>query len=276
MHSQSQPSIDNYSSLGVVSFSKLLQEELLQESEDLLRSLAKNCVHRLTPEEKEQVDFDSLDKREQLHAGIIRLAKIDIKYIQFIADAFRYSALFHKIILQDNILQKVAETIKCPYENLNFSEPHFRLDLPRSFEENVEIISLPYHQEGSYYSYNVSRKTGLVIWMTLFDCGRDQGSLEYCEGSNKEGLFEHEKYYEDVENKRFLRHSLSNEIVNRFPLKYAEVKRGDVLLQHFDTIHRSGINSTENYVRYTFLARASNILSEDYTPQSWKHLEKKD
>jgi hypothetical protein len=40
--------------------------------------------------------------------------------------------------------------------------------------------------------------------------------------------------------------------------------------QHFNLLHRSGSNIRPNRVRYTMLARCSNLLAPDFLPISWK------
>ena len=46
-------------------------------------------------------------------------------------------------------------------------------------------------------------------------------------------------------------------------------KKGDCAIQHFDLIHRSAKNRTENKVRYTILLRTGNLMSPNFIPSSW-------
>ena len=46
-------------------------------------------------------------------------------------------------------------------------------------------------------------------------------------------------------------------------------KKGDCAIQHFDLIHKSAKNLSENKVRYTILLRTGNLMSQNFIPYSW-------
>ena len=54
-----------------------------------------------------------------------------------------------------------------------------------------------------------------------------------------------------------------NEIANKYEEIFAQTNAGDLLINHFNTIHASGINDSDK-VRYTMLLRISNIKSSDF------------
>jgi hypothetical protein len=111
---------------------------------------------------------------------------------------------------------------------------------------------------------------GLVLWIPLFDCTPEDGSLEVCIGSHKQGMIEHDSFYANPELKRHLRTFVNDDITKQYQQHTMNVKRGSVTVQHFSLLHRSGSNIRQNRVRYTMLARCSNLLASDFLPISWK------
>jgi ectoine hydroxylase-related dioxygenase (phytanoyl-CoA dioxygenase family) len=128
---------------------------------------------------------------------------------------------------------------------------------------------LPYHQEAGYFTVNVSQKTGVIAWISLFDCDEEAGALRVRIGSHAGGLVEHDVHYEDPVKKRQRRATVPEPVFTRYEPHCQEARRGDVTYQDFFLMHRSGDNRLEDRVRYTVVVRYSDLRADDFRPISW-------
>lgn len=150
---------------------------------------------------------------------------------------------------------------------LVISEKNFRIDLPNTFALEEKQFSLGWHQESGYFENYVSHQDGWVIWLPLFACRREQGALLCLEGSSSLGNLQHEKVVLDKVNNRNIRMVVPEKIIekyHRLPTCYEVLNAGDCAAFHFNTIHASGNNSDDQYVRMTVQARVSLAKFEDF------------
>lgn len=235
-----------------------------------LRGLIRGAVRRLDPDQQIQFAAHQFNDDQLLHEGLIVLYQLSPRLEQYVVDAALNSYAFYRVVANPHIAGLAASAIGCPTEELGVVAPFFRVDLPGKYEALARKISLPFHQESSYYRYNASPDTGIVVWIPLFDCGPEEGSLHVCEASHHEGALPHEGVYLIPEEKRHYRTCAREAVVARFKEVRLNVKRGDLGIQHFHLLHRSGRNNRENRVRYTFLIRFSHLDGADYRPISWR------
>jgi hypothetical protein len=259
-----------YEELGFCSVSDLIKPYYLENIEQALKSLIWAAASRL-PEEKKEHFYDyNFDDSSLLHQGIIKLYELDPKLESYVVDGICNSRVLYDLITDDAIGELSAKLIGTKPSNLSMGYLFMRVDLPDSFEDHRQKIRLPYHQESSYFRYNLSADSGLVLWIPLFDCAPEDGALEVCIGSHKQGMIEHDSFYANPKQKRHLRTFVNDDITKEYEQHTMNVKRGSVTVQHFNLLHRSGSNIRPNRVRYTMLARCSNLLAPDFLPISWK------
>lgn len=209
--------------------------------------------------------------RQLLHEGLLWLYKRDEDIVKHVFDGLYNSFALHKLITSPEIIDRAAVLSGCAdQDELNIQHIYSRIDLPSRFSENTKMISLPYHQECAYYYENVSVDSGLVVWVPLFDCGENEGSLNVRVGSHRLKAIEHEKVVMDPANNRFVRMCVPQAVIERYPSESLDVRRGDVVFQSFYTLHASGQNIAENNVRYTMIGRFSRLVAPDFQPASLK------
>ena len=150
---------------------------------------------------------------------------------------------------------------------LVISEKNFRIDLPNKFALEKKRFSLGWHQESGYYDNYVSHQDGWVIWLTLFACKREQGALLCLDGSSSLGALQHEKVVLDKANNKNIRMLVPEKVIEKYnhkPTCYEVLNSGDCAAFHFNTIHASGTNSDDQYVRMTVQARVSLAKSKHF------------
>ena len=150
---------------------------------------------------------------------------------------------------------------------LVISEKNFRIDLSNRFALEEKRFSLGWHQESGYFENYVSHQDGWVIWLPLFACSQEQGALLCLDGSSSLGNLQHEKVVLDKVNNRNIRMSVPEKVIEKYhqkPTCYEVHNDGDCVAFHFNTIHASGNNSDDQYVRMTVQARVSLAKSEDF------------
>lgn len=196
--------------------------------------------------------------------GLILLRDTHPLHMQRTIDRIKCSASLYQLIYSKNIIEIAQRIFGIDNsDHVGLSHPNFRADLPHIFDAEERKFSLPWHQESKYYTTQASALSSVVFWIPLFDCGPEDGCLELLVGSHKQGNVEHKSYFVDETNNQHFRFEVSDEITKRFPLESRPLKAGEVLTNHFQTIHRSGINRS-NSVRYTVLIRASNLFCSGY------------
>ncbi|CAM2007365.1 phytanoyl-CoA dioxygenase family protein [Acanthopleuribacter pedis] len=265
-----------FEELGYVHCPNSVPAEDLNAFETTLRGLIRHAATCLPEAERRAFDACRFDDERLLHEGLIRLYQLSPRLEQYVVDAALNSFAFYRVVGNPRIAALAASAIGCPVEELGVVAPFFRVDLPGKYEALARKISLPFHQESSYYRYNVSPDTGIVVWIPLFDCGPEEGALHVCVGSHREGALPHEGVYLIPEEQRHFRTRAPDDIVARFKEVRLSVKRGGLGIQHFHLLHRSGLNTRDNRVRYTILIRFSHLGGVDYRPISWRSEDEKE
>lgn len=206
----------------------------------------------------------AMAEEELPHAGLLALAQCDPELSRRVVDRLIASALLRKTMTGDKMLEVAAAYTGAPSPDaLCLDTFFFRVDLPAALDQSREMFSLPWHQESGYYHRYVCKHTSVVLNVPVFDCVRTAGCMEICPGSHKAGPLPHNEFYLKPEEKRHLRAELPDDIIRNYEIGCAEAYAGDLLVCHFNLIHRSGRNDSDR-VRYTMLVRASNMLSETY------------
>jgi ectoine hydroxylase-related dioxygenase (phytanoyl-CoA dioxygenase family) len=265
-----QQQIDLYNKLGFATFDDAIDEEVLADLEASISTMVKLAVSRLPEDKKRQFDSLFSPGMNVLHEGLLALHQVDRRSSQLVIDAAGSSQSLFALFSDPKVIELACAMVGVSSKSkLGAIQHYMRADYPAVDEAHNVKISLPYHQESAYYSANVSRNTGTVAWIPLFDCGPEQGSIRIRPASHKRGLIEHEDYYLDPEKKRHLRSRLPQQDVDAFEEEALDVRRRGIAFQHFHLFHRSGENLTGNHVRYTMLARFSDMTADDYRPASW-------
>lgn len=183
---------------------------------------------------------------------IIENYKKDNSSVGTLQDSIKKSKILKSISKNKKYQKKLSNILSNKNKSL-LVDFNFRIDLPKSFKKEEKKMSLPWHQDFSYYrkKTDLINYDGYVIYISLFKIGHREGSIVI---DNKQvfNLQKHKTKYLDIKNKKFMRHNLEN----YKPKKevYVNLNQRDALLMNFFCIHRSGKNVSKN-VRFTLLLR---------------------
>jgi hypothetical protein len=262
--------VESYRADGLAAIPGVIGAGNFADVEQTLRRLIRSAAARLPKPKREAFEAARYDDDSLLHAGLIHLYELDSRLEQYVVDGICNSRALYRFVSDDALLAVIAELTGVPRQEMSMNDVFVRVDLPSRFEQHVQTIALPFHQDSSYYPYNVSASTGVVLWIPLFDCGPDDGAIEVCLGSHTDGALRHEEYFLNPERKTHYRTRLAPQITDPYRKATLDVRRGTVVAQHFLLVHRSGVNRRADRVRYTVLARLSHLLAEDFKPSSWR------
>jgi len=238
-------------------------------SNDELRTMVE-LIERLIINEASKIDKDVLEKIKKLnpeeipHKGILSLKSINHEHMRHVVDELNSSVVFLQFCSNQKFVDIMKEFVNADsIKDLVFTAQFLRVDLPAKYGAEQKRFSLPWHQESGYYDTKISKSTSIVLNIPIFDCKKEHGCLCVKKGSHELGYVKHDEYFEDEINMKNKRSIISEEITKKYDTVYAETNAGDLLINHFNTIHSSGINDSDK-VRYTMLIRISNIMSSDF------------
>lgn len=207
--------------------------------------------------------LDCLDQpwnRPEFDVAMCALRKADPKMFGALYDCAQSSLELLQLLSNPNSISLAAAFLCDRPEDLSFSGLMLRMDAPED-RRNV----LTWHQDHAYYPQNLNDGSrGLVYWVALQDTDDSMGSLHIARGSHKEGLVAPEtlgkKDYITTEQR-----AVPSTTVARYPEVRGVCQKGDVVLMHMDTFHRSGHNRSET-VRFSVIYRFHRMLTDDYVP----------
>ncbi|NOQ31400.1 MAG: hypothetical protein GQ570_09780 [Helicobacteraceae bacterium] len=229
-----------------------------------IRDTISRIVYFQAKKSKLEYCLNGLSEEQYPHEGLIRITKEDKEASRQIIDKIMVNSLVFNFTVQKKLLEVIktylhAEDIK----DICFTNFHVRVDLPHEFKKEEEIFSLPWHQESNYFHKNVAKLSSIVVWVPLYECKESDGCLEVIPGSHLLNEVKHSEKYMLPEQKKHLRTYIEDKYIDKSKSTFAEANEGDVYINHFNLIHKSGIN-VNNKVRYTLLIRASNTNADDF------------
>ncbi len=192
--------------------------------------------------------------------AMIQLRKTDPNTFGALYDCAQSSIELLKLITIPNSLDIAAAFLDDKIENLSYSGLMLRMDPPQD-KRNV----LTWHQDHAYFPQNFNDGgRGLVYWVALQDVTEETGAMQICVGSHKDGLVKPEMIgksdYITSEQR-----AVPQEKVSAYPKAYGTCKKGDVILMHMDTCHRSGENISSG-IRFSAIYRFHRMMADDYVP----------
>jgi phytanoyl-CoA hydroxylase len=101
----------------------------------------------------------------------------------------------------------------------------------------------PYHQDNEYFKCTPADKL-ITAWIALDDVDVENGCMRYIDGTNKSKIVPH---VQDSVNKYNL--VIPPEYLDLKKESLAEVKKGGVVFHHGNTMHKSGVNTSNRWRR---------------------------
>lgn len=215
-------------------------------------------------------DTSKMSDTEVINRFLPEIHKKNPKAFSFIYDSIRYHANLLKLFSCNDILE-ICNSLYPKNSNgyqSNISELQIVMQRP---QDDVFINGI--HQDSGFFSEYSSKDASMVVWINMFDCSKHHGTIEVIPGSHSNGRIAHDKNEWDQRRKAsrnvkgsfFISETnLEAEALNK--IIPVECIKGDVVFMHYDLVHRSGVNISDD-MRITFLSRNTNLFGTNYIPK---------
>ena len=190
----------------------------------------------------DDIDFDK-DLKE-LDKILLNILKTDHKLIGELYDTVSYSSCFLKILSDSDIEDYSRSLLGLSKRNTIYSWTHrVRIDPPKD-----ERRTYGWHQE---IFYTIPETKFIQTWCPLIrDTTLENGTIEVCEGSHKEGIAK--QTWNEI-NGRATQIIVNEDVVAKYKQKKIPMSKGEVLFFDPHMFHRSGHNSTKDEIRFSLV-----------------------
>ena len=190
----------------------------------------------------DDIDFDK-DLKE-LDKILLNILKTDHKLIGELYDTVSYSSCFLKILSDSDIEDYSRSLLGLSKRNTIYSWTHrVRIDPPKD-----ERRTYGWHQE---IFYTIPETKFIQTWCPLIrDTTLENGTIEVCEGSHKEGIAK--QTWNEI-NGRATQIIVNEDVVAKYKQKKIPMTKGEVLFFDPHMFHRSGHNSTKDEIRFSLV-----------------------
>lgn len=179
---------------------------------------------------------------------------------QTILGSWNLKAFFVGIGIEDLAMQLLD--IAAP-RDLGVVSPAFRFDIPGD-TRNIRT----WHQDSAYFLENGPGGEHLVAWIPTTPARIENGSVVLSPASHLNGRQERE--HRAAEGFASEQYTIPEHLLAGRPLVHIEADPGDVAFINMDLFHSSGLNVTDDTVRYTAQIRFNTINRTDYRPVNLK------
>jgi hypothetical protein len=211
---------------------------------DLAVSIIKRNKIDLEYQVKNVEDIDYNRDIKILDKILLDILKIDNKLIGELYDTVSYSSSFLKLVSDSDIEEYARSLLGLSKRNTIYSWAHrVRIDPPKD-----ERRTYGWHQE---IFYTIPETKFIQTWCPIIrDTTIENGTIEVCEGSHKEGIAK--QTWNEIEG-RATQIIVNEEVVAKYKQKKVPMKKGEILFFDPHMFHRSGHNSTKDEVRFSLV-----------------------
>jgi len=244
--------IEFYDENGYLIIDNFFTDKELNDFGEALKSIIQHGLKKISKSHPEIKPEDFNEK--ELDEGIMKLEEIDHTFVANIYDTLYQVPEFLRIIAKPEISKCVNQLLKTKNNNPLYTYVcRCRIDPPEN-----ERRTTKWHQEVLY----AIPKTKLVqTWAPLIiDATPENGSIEFCVGSHKDGIAR--VSFSKIKNDAtpFL---INDNIIQKYETKIVRMKKGQLMIFHPELIHRSGTNLT-NTVRYSLVGMYHDATDENF------------
>ncbi len=181
---------------------------------------------------------------KELDKILLNILKTDHKLIGELYDTVSYSSCFLKILSDSDIEDYSRSLLGLSKRNTIYSWTHrVRIDPPKD-----ERRTYGWHQE---IFYTIPETKFIQTWCPLIrDTTLENGTIEVCEGSHKEGIAK--QTWNEI-NGRATQIIVNEDVVAKYKQKKIPMSKGEILFFDPHMFHRSGHNSTKDEIRFSLV-----------------------
>jgi len=251
----------------------MITKEQLKEYNDRGYLIVRNCID-LKPIE-ELTDFVAhvislegqsfLKERKFTREEILNDLLIKIKRANPSSSSWIYQTILNSYALKEffiniNILPMAMQLLNITDKNnVGIVNPAFRFDIPGD-TRNIRT----WHQDSHYFLENELGSEHLVAWIPINKATKENGSVIIAPNTHKDGRLE--RAHEEPEGFKSEQYTSPEELYKNKEKDYIEAEAGDIAFINMDLLHSSGVNITENSVRYTAQIRFNTINRHNFRP----------
>ena len=204
-------------------------------------------------------DFEEPWNSDLFHQKMREFRKNDPQSFGAMYDTLRTNLSLMQLVADDVLVDSAAQFLRRKPEEISMSDPVVRLDVPGD-DRNAH----GWHQERAYFPHNRDGLHGMVCWIPLFDCNKENGTIHVCRGSHQEGLVNavRKKKTSVSETTRI---AVPEDYVKKYEPIIVEAKQGDAVFFNMLLFHRSGENIS-NKLRITVQNRLHVAIADDFIP----------
>ena len=203
--------------------------------------------------------FEEPWNEDLFHQKMKEFRKNDPQSFGAMYDTLRTNISLMQLVAGDVLIDNATQFLRKKPEEISMSDPVVRLDAPGD-----DRNSHGWHQERAYFPHNRDGLNGMVCWIPLFDCNKENGAILVCPGSHKEGLLNtvREKKTSISETTRI---TISEDYTEKYESIDVEANQGDAVFFNMLLFHRSGENIS-NKLRITVQNRLHVAVADDFIP----------
>ena len=203
--------------------------------------------------------FEEPWNEDLFHQKMKEFRKNDPQSFGAMYDTLRTNISLMQLVAGDVLIDNATQFLRKKPEEISMSDPVVRLDAPGD-----DRNSHGWHQERAYFPHNRDGLNGMVCWIPLLDCNKENGAILVCAGSHKEGLLNtvREKKTSISETTRI---TISEDYTKKYESIDVEANQGDAVFFNMLLFHRSGENISNEF-RITVQNRLHVAVADDFIP----------
>ena len=200
------------------------------------------------------------DSNYVLNKLLVDLKRTDPSSTSWIYQTLQSSFKLKRFFIELNIAPMVMQLLKMENENnLGTVSPAMRFDIPGD-KANIRT----WHQDGNYFLENQDGNDHLVTWIPMNKATKDNGSVILAKGSHKQT--KQESDHTKAEKLTSEQYTSPEHTYKDFEHIHINAEKGDIAFIQMHLVHTSGVNVTEDDVRYTAQMRFNTINDSNYRP----------
>jgi ectoine hydroxylase-related dioxygenase (phytanoyl-CoA dioxygenase family) len=249
-----QKQIDKFHDDGFLHLKNFLNAETIE-------LFHKNLRCKLSIILKEKNINVNVDEYIDINTLIKHIVKIDRKILSYIYDGMKGLPMLFQISSSKEILY-LSDLLQNG-ENPFLIDVNFRIDLP-----NEEKFAFDWHQD---FWYTHTDPNSLVFWIPFTNINEKNGRLKVIPLTKTKGQIA------KVEaEKNFLAYNAAYNLKDGLELDFNDysdfdMDAGDVLIFKHSVFHKSGVNNSDYYPRFTLQIRYSDYDLPVFKFQNWRY-----
>jgi ectoine hydroxylase-related dioxygenase (phytanoyl-CoA dioxygenase family) len=226
-----------------------------------INELMEFVAHVIELEGRDYIKDNHYSRDDILNKLLIEIKRSNPSSSSWIYQTILSSYKLKKFFIDIDVVPLVCDLLNIENtNNVGVVSPAFRFDIPGD-SNNIRT----WHQDGNYFLENKKGDSHLVVWIPTNKATKENGSVIVASKSHRNGKLEsnHEKSSEEFRSEQY---TAPKEQFENYEHVYIEADVGDLAFIHMDLLHSSGINKTQDEVRYTAQIRMNTINDDAYRP----------